>query len=56
MMETRLNIPASFFDEEVRNDFLVTREVKKLWAVELDLLAELDRVCKKHGLKYAANG
>lgn len=56
MIETRLNIPTSFFDEEVRNDFLVTREVKKLWAVELDLLAELDRVCKKHGLRYAANG
>lgn len=30
--------------------------MKEVWAVELDLLAEFDRVCKKHGLKYIASG
>lgn len=45
-------LPESFFEEEVRCDFLVTKERKKIWAVELDLLLEFDRVRKKHGLQY----
>ena len=49
-------LPESFFGEEVRNDFLVTTERKKLWAIELDLLLKLDSVCKAHGLKYWLSG
>ena len=45
-------LPESFFEEEVRCGFLVTKERKKIWAVELDLLLQLDRVCKKHNLSY----
>ena len=45
-------LPGSFFEEEVRCGFLVTKERKKIWAVELDLLIEFDRVCKKYGLQY----
>ena len=43
---------ADFFKEEVRSDFLVTEKMKKIWAIELNLLVEFDRVCKKHGLKW----
>ena len=39
-----------FFEEEKRCDFLVTTHRKKIWAVEIDLLLEFDRVCKKHDL------
>lgn len=42
----------SFFLPEYRSDHLITTELKKIWAVELDLLMQFDRVCKKHGLKY----
>ena len=42
----------SFFDEEIRCDFLVTKERKKIWAIGLDLLLEFDRVCKKYNLSY----
>ena len=49
-------IAEDFLKEEVKNDFLVTTERKKLWAVILDLLLELDRVCKKNGLKYFFDG
>ena len=45
-------IPEDFLKEEVRNDFTVTTERKKLWAVMLDMLYEFDIVCKKHGLTY----
>lgn len=45
-------LPESFFMEEVRCDFLVTKKMKKVWAVQIDLLMELDRVCKKYNLNY----
>lgn len=41
-----------FFKPEVRCDFLVTEERKKIWAIELDLLLQFDCVCKKYGLRY----
>ena len=45
-------LPESFFNEEIRCDFLVTRERKLLWAIQLDMLLYIDAICRKHGLKY----
>lgn len=45
-------IAEEFLKEEVLNDFLVTTERKKIWAVLLDLLIEFDKVCKDHKLQY----
>ena len=45
-----------FFKPEVRCDFLVDEKRKKLWAIQLDLLAQFDQVCCMHGLKYCAIG
>ena len=36
-------------NEEVRDGHLVTAETKKLWAVQLDLLSCLEKICKKRG-------
>lgn len=47
----KLNLDEEFFKEEVRCDYKVTEFEKKIWAVELDLLNELIRVCKKHNIK-----
>ena len=41
-----------FWEEEIRNDFIVTKERKKVWAVELNMLEMLDDICKRHGLQY----
>lgn len=49
-------IKEDFLKEEVRNDFLVTTERKKLWTITLDLVAEFDRVCKKHNITYFLDG
>ena len=54
MVDLKLQFPDGFFEEEERNGFLVTEQIKQLWAVELDLLAEVDRVCKKHEIQYMA--
>ena len=41
-----------FFVEEEQCEYLVNSSMKNIWAVELDLLLEFDRVCKKYNLKY----
>lgn len=52
MVDLRLQIPSSFYEEEVRTGFPVTRQRKEVWAVELDLLARFDEVCRKYDLHY----
>ncbi len=51
----RCKIPETFFNEEVRCDYLVTKEIKELWAIQIDLLEELKRVCRKYNLEYYAD-
>lgn len=52
MVGLKIQLPESFFQEEERDGVVVSTELKKLWAVQLDLLCEFDRVCKKYGLRY----
>jgi len=48
-------IPANFFDAEERCGYLVTSRMKRIWGVQLELLRELLRVCKKHDIKAAVS-
>ena len=43
------------YQDEIRDNFLVTASRKKVWQVELELLQELDRICRKHGITYFAD-
>lgn len=45
-------LPLNFFEPEVICDFFVSSEMKKNWAVCIDLLVKFDEVCRKHQLKY----
>lgn len=56
MNNIKIQLPDGFLDEEVRCGYLVSHEMKKAWAVMLDLLVEFDRVCKKHNIRYFASG
>ena len=56
MIKLKLDFPESFFDEEIRNGYRVSSAMKRVWAVELDLLAEAMRVMDKHAIKYYAIG
>ena len=56
MVDLKIDIPEGFLQEEVRCGHTVTQKMKEIWAVELDLLAEFQRVCNKYHLKYYASG
>ena len=52
MLPIILKIDSDFYKEEEKCGFFISRKRKELWAVEIDLLMQLDRICKKHGLAY----
>ena len=56
MVQLKLAVPEDFFEEEIRCDHLVSRQMKEAWAVQLDLVSELERVCTKYGISYFAVG
>lgn len=45
-----------FFDEENRDGYVVSKELKKIWAVELDLLRDFIRVCDQYNLRFYLDG
>lgn len=46
----------SNLNDEIRCEFAVSSERKKIWACLLDLLAQVDAVCKKYDIPYYAIG
>ena len=52
MVDLSIKLPEGFLNKETRCGFTVSEKLKEVWAVELDLLSEFDRVCKKYGIKY----
>ena len=47
----KMKFEHDFFEEETLCEYRVSKKSKKIWAVQLDLLNELLRVCQKHGIK-----
>lgn len=52
MVDLNIELPERFLDEEVRHGYIVTKQMKEVWAVELDLLNELKKICEKYNLTY----
>lgn len=48
------NITNEFFLDEVREGFFVSSMMKRYWAAQLVVLAEIDRICRKHDIKWFA--
>ena len=38
--------------DEMRDGFLVTSQRKKLWNVQIGMINEVARICKKHNIRY----
>ena len=50
-----MNVPESFFKGEIRNSFYVEKLMKKVWAAQLEVLNDVDVLCKKHNIQYFAD-
>ena len=51
-----MEFPNGFYQQEERCGYTVPVAMKRVWAVELDLLEKLQDVCERHGLRYYACG
>ncbi|MBE6778486.1 MAG: LicD family protein [Ruminococcaceae bacterium] len=51
-----MELTNAFFREEERCGYLVSAEMKKVWAIELDLLTRFQELCQQHNLRYFASG
>ena len=49
-----MNFPDSYFEDEVRDGFYVASVIKRIWAAQLEVLEDIDKVCKKHHIRYFA--
>ena len=56
MLPIKLQLPDSFFEEETRCEYTISPEMKKLWAILLDMLDQVMKICEKHHICYYANG
>ena len=56
MVSLNIKLPENFLDEEIRDDYVVSSQMKQVWAVELDLLNKILEVCKKYNIKIIASG
>ncbi|MDR2410347.1 MAG: LicD family protein, partial [Bacteroidales bacterium] len=45
-----------YLKEEVRDNYFVSSDMKKVWYIELDILKEFIKVCNKYNLRYFADG
>ncbi len=55
MVPLKISLPENFLDEEVRCGYTVTKQMKEVWAVILDLLAQVQLLCEKHNIEYFAD-
>ena len=49
-----LEVPEAFL-QDTPATLVVEAKTKRLWAIQLDLLAKIDAVCRKHGIRYSVD-
>lgn len=51
-MKIRMEFPQGFLDEEIRSGYKVSAQMKKVWAVQLEMLNEIDRVFSENHIRW----
>lgn len=49
-----MDFPHSFYEDEIRCDYLIPSMVKRTWAAQIEILSDVDRACRQNGLEYFA--
>lgn len=50
-----MEFPHTYFMDEVRDGFYVSGLMKRYWAAQLEVLAEIDKVCRKYDITWYAD-
>ena len=50
-----MDIPEGYLNGEIRDGFYVESTMKKAWAAEIEVLNEVDRICRLHDIQYFAD-
>ncbi len=50
-----MKFPEEFFYDEVREGFYVSSTMKRVWAAQLEVLAQIDQVCQRHHIPWFAD-
>ena len=45
----------SFFEEEVRDGFRIAPMMKRVWAAQMEVLMDVDKICRENHIKYFVN-
>ena len=51
----RIEYPEEFYQKEVRDGFEISSMMKRCWCAEMEVLREVDAICKRHGLRWYAD-
>ena len=49
-----MEFPVDYFEDEVRDGFYIPAIMKRNFASQIEVLNDIDIVCKKYGLTYFA--
>ncbi|MDO5402264.1 MAG: LicD family protein, partial [Eubacteriales bacterium] len=49
-----MEFPKSYFEDEVRDGFYVPAMMKRAWAAQLQVLEDVDKVCRDNDIQYFA--
>ncbi len=55
IIKQRIEFPETFFQDEIREGFLVKGKMKRAWAAQMEVLKEIDRICEQYGIPYFAD-
>ena len=47
-----MGVPRELFYDEVRNGYYNPGIIKRAWAAQLEILATIDKICRKHKIRY----
>ena len=49
-----MTFPHSFYEDEIRCDYIVPSMVKRTWAAQMEILSDLDAACRREHMEYFA--
>ena len=50
-----MDYPHKYFEDEVREGFYVMGQMKRVWAAQIEVMHEVDKICRRHNIKWFAD-